>query len=175
MTYLLWGLLNLGIFLFFIVVCFQATKLIREKIGLFASIVFVFGLLSFMGQPGKDNNKEPTSNQMKTWKFASPDSLKSNDSHILNMTLEKTMLSKYDLGIVYGKDNEGQSNIPISAYSSTTGFIIGTNWQPTSIIVNRTSENNKFAYLVKGIVEWKLLGATLYSQVKEYNGIALTK
>jgi hypothetical protein len=176
MTYLLWGLLNIGLFIFFIVICFRATKLIREKVGLFASIIFVFGLLSFVGHSNNDNdNKEPNSNQIKTWKFISEDSLKSNDSYLLDIDLEKTLVSKYGLGIKYGKDKQGQINIPISAYSSTTGFISGTNWKPVSIIVNRTNDNNKFEYFVDGVVEWKLLGATIYSQLKEYKGIALTK
>ncbi|MEP7318285.1 MAG: hypothetical protein ABI921_06080 [Panacibacter sp.] len=176
MTYLLWGLLNIGLFLFFIVICFKATKLIREKVGLFASIIFVFGLLSFVGHTNNDkDNKEPKSNQIKTWKFISEDSLKNNDTYLLDIDLEKTLVSKYELGIKYGKDKQKQINIPISAYSSTTGFISGTNWKPVSIIINKTNENNKFEYSVDGIVEWKLLGATIYSQLKEYKGIALSK
>ena len=176
MTYLLWGLLNIGLFLFFIVICFKATKLIREKIGLFASIIFVFGLLSFVGHSNNDNdNKEPNSNQIKTWKFTSEDSLNRNATYLLDVNLEKTLVSKYDLGIKYGKDKQGEINIPINAYSSTTGFISGTNWKPILILVNRTNDNNKFEYFVDGVVEWKLLGATIYFQLKEYKGIALTK
>lgn len=176
MTYLLWGLLNIGLFLFFIVICFKATKLIREKIGLYASVIFVFGLLSFVGYSNNGNdNKEPNSNQIKTWKFLSEDSLKNYDTYLLSIDLEKTLISKYSLGIKYGKDKQEQVNIPISAYSSTTGFISGTNWKPVSIIINRTNDNNKFEYFVSGVVEWKLLGATIYSQLKEYKGIALTK
>jgi hypothetical protein len=174
MTYLFWGLLNIGLYIFFILICFKATKLIREKIGLFASIIFVFGLLSFVGHSNNDN-KEPNSNQIKTWQFISVDSLKSNDSYLLDINLEKTLVSKYHLGIKYAKNKQGQINIPISAYSSTSGFISGTNWKPVSIIINRTDDNIKFEYFVDGVVEWKLLGATIYSQMKEYKGMALTK
>ncbi len=176
MTYLFWGLLNIGLFLFFIVTCFKATKLIREKLGLFASIIFVFGLLSFVGHSNNEyDNKESNSNQIKTWKFISEDSLNRNATYLLDIDLEKTLVSKYDLGIKYGKDRQGEMNIPISAYSSTSGFISGTNWKPVSIIVNRTTDNNKFEYYVDGVVEWKLLGTTIYSQLKEYKGIVLTK
>ncbi len=176
MTYLLWGLLNIGLFIFFIVICFKATKLIREKVGLFASIVFVFGLLSFVGQSNNDNaNKEANSNKIKTWKFSSEDSLKSNNTYLLNIDLEKTLVSKYDLGIKYGIDKEERINFPISAYSSNSGFISGTNWKPISIIINMTNDNNKFEYFVDGVLEWKLLGATIYSEMKEYKGIVLTK
>ena len=176
MIYLLWGLLNIGLFIFFIAICFRATKLIREKIGLFAAIIFVFALLSFIGHSNNDNdNKEPNSNQIKTWKFETKDSINRNATYLLDIDLEKTLVSKYELGIKYGKEKEGTINIPISAYSSITGFISGTTWKPISIIVNRTTDNNKFEYVVDGVVEWKLFGTTIYSQLKEYKGIALTK
>ncbi|MES2238918.1 MAG: hypothetical protein V4497_01535 [Bacteroidota bacterium] len=176
MIYLLWGLLNIGIFLFFIIICFKATKLLREKVGLLASIIFVFGILSFVGNSNNDNNnKEPNSNQVKTWKFVTEESLKNNESYLLDVDLEKTLVSKYFLEIKYGKDKLGKINVPISAYSSTTGFISGINWKPISIIVNQTNDNNKFEYLVHGVIEWKLLGATIYSQYKEYKGYASTK
>ena len=176
MIYLLWGLLNVGIFLLFIVICFKATKLVREKLGLFASIFFAVGLLSFISQSNSDDdNMEPNSNQIKTWKFNSENTVKSYQSESLNIDLEKTLVSKYYMGIIYGKSLEGDLNIPISAYSSTDGFVSGTNWKPLDIIVNRTIDNKKFEYIVKGVVEWKLLWTTLYSQPKEYKGIALTK
>ena len=93
----------------------------------------------------------------------------------MNIDLEKTLVSNYDLGIKYGKDKDDQISIPISAYSSTSGFISGTNWKPISISINRMDDNSKFEYYVSGVVEWKLLGATIYSQLKEYKGIVSTK
>lgn len=39
MFYLIWGLLSIGLFLFFILICFQGTKLIREKLGLLAALI----------------------------------------------------------------------------------------------------------------------------------------
>ena len=174
MLYLLWSLLNIGLFIFFVFICFNATILLREKLGIFASIIFVFGLLSFIGNPNNDN-KEPNSNQIKTWKFISEDSLKSTESYFLSIDLENSLVSKYTLGIKYGKDKQGQNNIPISSYSSTTGLISGINWKPVSIIVNRTNDNNKFDYSVYGVIEWKLLGAKLYSQPRNYKGSALIK
>jgi len=38
MIYLIWGLLNLGLVICFLVICFKATKLVREKIGLIAAV-----------------------------------------------------------------------------------------------------------------------------------------
>lgn len=176
MLYLFWGLLNIGLFLFFIVTCFRATKLVREKFGLFAAVILVFGLLSFITTSGDDNdNREPVSSQIRTWNFASEDSLDRHATFFIDIELEKNLISKYELGIKYGKDKREPLNIPISANSWTTGFTSGTNWTPSTIIVNRTNDNNKFEYYVDGVVEWKLLGATIYSQSKKYKGIALTK
>ena len=176
MVYVLWGLLNIGLFVFFIVTCFNATKLIREKVGLFASIILVFGLLSFVARSNRANdNEEPNSNQIKTWTFTSEDTSYRNATHLPEIDLEKTLIAKYRPGIKYGKDKQTQMNVPISAYSSTTGFISGTNWKPVSINVNRTIDGDKFEYSVNGVVERNLPGARIYSQPKEYKGIVSIK
>ena len=143
--------------------------------GLFASVVFVFGLLSFIGHSNNNDNLEPNSNQIKSWKFTSNDSLNRNPTSSQFIVLEKTLISKYYLFIQYSKDKDSQTDIPTSASSLTNGFIIGTNWKPVSISVNKIDNNDKFEYLVNGVVEWKLLGATIYSQHKEYKGLVLPK
>ena len=176
MIYLLWALLNIGLFIFFIVICFNATKLIKEKFGVLTSIFFVFGLLSFVGRSNNDeDNKEPNSNQIKTWKFNSIDSLDKSSNIYMDVELEKTLISKYSLGIGYGKDKQFQNNIPTSANTWTTGFESGTSWKPISIIVNRTDDNNKFEYEVHGTIKWSLLGMTIYSQSKHWKGVATIK
>ena len=167
MAYILWSLLNLVLLIFFIVICFKATKLIREKINLFAAVFFVIMLLSLIGK-----NNEPNSNQNKTWKFNSEESIKAYPTNYLDIIMEKTLVSKYVLGINYGIEKQGGKNIPISAYSQTLGFANGTIWKPISIIVNKTKDNNKFEYSVFGSVKWKLLGTTIYSQSKNYSGTA---
>lgn len=174
MIYLLWALLNVGLFLFFIAICLRATVLIREKFGLFASIVFVFGLLSFVSGSGDEDENVPDSNGIRTWEYASGDSLRRTLSSRISIELEETSIAAYELRIEYGEDKQ-KRNIPISAYSSTSGWASGTDWKPHSILVRRTSDNHRFEYLVIGTVEWTLLGMSIYSQPKEYKGIALTK
>jgi energy-coupling factor transporter transmembrane protein EcfT len=176
MLYLVWALLNIGLFIFFIVICFNATKLIKEKFGVLTSIVFVLGLLLFIEQSNVDkDNKEPNSNQIKTWKFNSSDSLDKGSIVFRDFDLEKTLISKYSLGIGYGKDKQLQNNIPVSANTWTTGFESGTSWEPISIIINRTDDNLKFEYDVNGTIKWNLLGMTMYSQPKHWKGIAVLK
>lgn len=174
MIYLLWSLLNIGLFLFFLVICFNATKLIREKFGLFASLVFVFGLLSFIGKSSHDDNKQANSNQIKTWELTPESSINQNRTHLLTHSLGKTMVSETLLGIKFGQDSLGRKNVPISAWSSRAGFNAGINWSPSVIVVERESDT-KLAYSVIGIDKWDLLGVTIYSQPKEYKGIVVTK
>ncbi|WP_282334855.1 hypothetical protein [Pinibacter soli] len=156
--------------------CFRATKLVREKWGLFASIVFVFGLLSFMGSSNNDkSNKEPNSNQIKTWKFTPEDSLDKKATFSTIVKLEQTLVSDYQLHVTYGQDQQKHLNTPISASAWRTGLVSGTNWKPEFINVNQTDDNTKFEYFVDGTVEWKLLGMTIYSQPKLYKGFVSAK
>lgn len=110
MVYLIWGLLNLGLVIYFLVLCFKATKLVREKIGLFAAVFFVLGLLTFIVQPVKDNyGKGQNSNRLNSWIFASEDSLKQYSISALDIDLEKNLISKKHLEIMYGKDGDRKS------------------------------------------------------------------
>lgn len=175
MLYLLWGLLNIALLVYFIAICFKATKLIRANYGLLTSIIFAFGLLSFISSSNDDNNnKEPNSNQVKTWRFISEDSLGKSGTLFLNVELESNLISSYELGINCREDKQLKNTIPVSAYSTTDGFIFGTNWKPLYIMVKRTNDNGKFQYSVQGVVKWKLLGATIYTQNKSFNGFVFT-
>lgn len=171
MLYLIWGLLNLGLVIYFLVIGFKATKLVKEKIGLFAAVFLVLGFLSFLGQPATDIHN----NSSISWDFASEDSLNHVQTNFVQIALEDNWISKKNLLVKYGTDKRGLINIPISAYSSKTGFSNGTIWRPKSIKVSTTDDNNKFQYHVVGVVEWKLLGATIYTQLKKFNGIVSTK
>ncbi len=84
--------------------------------------------------------------------------------------MEKDVALKFDLSISYGKDKEGQLNISISASSTTSGFTSGTTWTPIFVAIDKTVDNHKFSYFVGGVLKWKLLGATIYTQAKEYKG-----
>ena len=166
--YLIWGLLNIGLLIYFLTICFNAIKLVRREIGLFASIIFVIGLLSFCSHQS-NNDKGMNSDKTKTWTFISKDTLSKNQTSILQHELSRNLISKYEMVVISGKD-KNNINIPLSAFTLTNGFTIGTNWSIKSITVNKTNDNNKFYYYVAGVVEWQLLGISVYSQNKRYNG-----
>ncbi|MEO6232773.1 MAG: hypothetical protein ABJB11_17115 [Ferruginibacter sp.] len=176
MLYLLWALLNIGLIIYFVIVYVKAIKLIRENIGIVAAFIFVLALLSFISRSdGDKDNLEPGSNQVKTWKFNSSDSLDKGSNAVITTEMEKTLISTYSLGISYGKDSSLKYNIPVSANTWTTGFVGGTSWKPLSISVNRTDNNQQFEYEVNGTVKWSLLGLTVYDQFKKWKGVAILK
>ena len=174
MIYLLWGLLNIGLLIYFLIISFKVIKLIREKLGLFETVFFVIILLSLIGSANKDSyNRKTNSNGTETWTFTSKDSISQPINLSTCIVLEKNLISKYQLDVIYGKDKKGM-NCPVSAFSSTNGFILGTNWKAESIMVSKTNDNQKFQYIVNGIVEWHLLGITIYTQAKTYKGTIST-
>ena len=123
----------------------------------------------------KISAKNSFSNKTNSWNFISEDSINPNETFLLNVELEENLISKKYLGIKYGKEMQSQHNIPISAYSSISGITSGTIWKPITIKINRTDDNNKFQYFVVGVVEWNLLGLTIYTQSKRFNGTVSTK
>lgn len=171
MLYLLWSLLNIGLGIFFITICFRATKLIREHVGLLASIVFVVGLLSFAGNSGSQNNDtERRSNQIKRWTFTSKDNIPPNTIDYKRFTIDETMTLTISLGIQYGRDSTSMKLLPIEATSTLTGFISGYRWKPEVVTVNSTAMTQKIRYEVNGLLEWNLLGVPVYKQFKAYSG-----
>ena len=74
MLYIIWGLLNLALLVFFCVVCYRAATLLRANYNWFSAVVFVFGFVSFCGTPDRDGAKpredKNTSMTAKNWVFA---------------------------------------------------------------------------------------------------------
>lgn len=165
MIHLLWGLLNMGLILCFIIICFKATKLIKENIGSFATLIFVVGFFGLIGSVAHDYKQ-----QLKTWTFTTDDSLTKTSTTFTQIDLEKTLVSHYELSVTYAKDKNAL-NTPISAHSSAIGFIFGVNWEPIALMIDKTKNNHKFSYSVVAMVHWKLLGVTIYTQSKQYHGM----
>jgi hypothetical protein len=169
MLYLLWALLNIGLFLFFVAACVKATRLVREHFGLLTAIIFAVGLLSFVSGSGRKNKSE-NGESTPSWTFAPEETVDRNGRMPIKAELEKTPVSRCVLTITYGKDRQTGANVPVRAFVGIEGLISGIAWDPAFVIVNPTEEAKRFEYYVSTTVEWKLLGATVYSQPKEYKG-----
>ena len=161
MIYLLWTLLNIGLFLFFIVICFRATKLIRDK----------FGLLSFVSNSGdRDDLIEKENPQLKKWAFKASDKIEQNTSTYTHLTIDKSLVSYIDLGVSFGQEKSTKDIVPIEANSNLLGLVGGHKWQTKTISLDKSSIANVWIYTVLGSLKWKLLGSTIYSQNKTLTG-----
>ena len=170
MLHLLWSILNIGIFIFFIAVSVRATKLVREKMGVFAAIVLVFGLLSFISRKADAPNLEPGGSSLGTWRFVSDISAYTNDIKKINIVFDNNIISKSVVTVVYNKDPQSGLYKPLEANTHINGLVAGTRWIPLSVQVSPTAVPKEFTYEVIGVVEWKLLGTTIISQAKEWTG-----
>jgi hypothetical protein len=122
-----------------------------------------------------NNNNEHNKNETQHWKFVLKDSV---DPTVINsaiLRLEMSLLTEIILHIQYGKDKHKNQPVPIIAYSNTNGFVSGTAWKPTSIVLNTTAKKDELQYYVYGVLKWQMLGATFYTQQKFFKGIAVTR
>lgn len=99
--------------------------------------------MSFVGGT-KSDGKAAKLNQIKTFNFAFRDSLEQNSVKFAHFILEDQLVTKYDLGLNYGKVTHSKINMPIGAHYGTKGLVIGINWKPIKISVLKTNDEDKF-------------------------------
>ena len=90
-------------------------------------------------------------------------------------TLENNISSKIVLRIFCGEKESDKELIILDADCNRTGFISGTNWNTKTIDVDKEKGRNFCRYNVSGIMEWKILGLTIYSEAKDFSGNALLR
>ncbi len=172
MIELIWGILNGFLLIYFIIVCFKSVKIIKEKIGLLASFIFVIGLLSFITKP---DEKQIAKKNIEILNETNPNKAFNGNSYSRFVTLENRISSKIELRILCGEKKSDKELIILDADCNRTGFISGTNWNAKTIDVNKEKDKNFCKYNVSGIMEWKILGLTIFSEAKDFSGNALLR
>ena len=170
MLELLWGILNGFLLIYFIVICFKSVRILKKNLGIFASFIFVIGLLSFISKPDKKNIADKNIDVLNQ---TNPKKAFNGNSFFREITLEDNLTSKIGLSILVGENEPDLIILNANCYRS--GFISGTNWNVENIEIDK-EKNKKFCtYIVRGIMEWKILGITIYSEPKSFTGNALLK
>ncbi|RRB07503.1 hypothetical protein [Larkinella rosea] len=170
MLYLIWTLVNIGLFVYFIFLCAQSARLLKEKTGFYASVIFVFGLVSLAVNSGRKTSIFKGNPDERTWKLVEKKEIIPNSIRFSEQAIDDNMLFSILLRVENGTEKTTAKTIPVEAHSFVIGSITGYQWEPTLISVNATNGAN-YAYRVIGILHWKLLGISLYSQPKMYAGI----
>ena len=166
MTMLFWSLLNIALFLYFIFLCLKIILLTKRHLGAFASLVFAFGLVSFMASPNADRKNLALPNNEKS-KILSVSNLAKN-TDLRRIELETGFLTKVYLNVGVSEKENGQ--VALTNYAGIEGLVSGLNWQTQNVDFQTTKKQNGVKYTVHGILHWKLLGMTIYSQLKVYQG-----
>ena len=166
MLELFWGILNIAILIYFIIICFKATKIIRENLGIIPTLIIVFGLLSFIGKPIEDNTKNKTFNLQEE-----TDKIERNkfngDTYLREKKLENNLMTDIGLSISFGENTNKKKLLNANVYRN--GFVSGTDWKTTNINVSKL-ENNTYQYNVIGTVNWRILGIKFYTELREFDG-----
>ncbi|MBP6759067.1 MAG: hypothetical protein KA133_07435 [Flavobacterium sp.] len=165
MLEIIWGILNIGILVYFTIICFKAAKIIRENLGGWATLVFVLGLLSFMEKKEEDNSFKSFNLQEEK-----KDTVQNyvGNSYGKDVLLEDNLATQIRARIMYGKDSTGKKLLKATA--SRDGFVSGTYWNPSHFLVSKLDNKDNYEYDVIGTLEWKILGIRLYTESKEFIG-----
>lgn len=172
MLELIWGIINIILLIYFIIVCLKSIKLIKEKIGVLASFVFVIGLLSFIS---KSDEKKVVNKNIEMLNQENPRKAFDGNSFSRFATLEDNLTSNIELRILCGEKKSDKELTILDANCNKTGLISGTNWNTLNIDIDKEKGKNYCRYNVSGIKEWKILGITIFSEAKDFTGNVLLK
>jgi len=175
MLYFIWSTLGFLFLMGFAVICYLALKSLREKSGVLVALGLLFGfILLIVGSIQHRSRRDPASIGDKFWSRIVKDSLTRDVNSVVFVDLEETIAVRLDLVVKYAKDR-GANYIPVDAYTTFSGLNDGHSWRPILIDVSRTGVNNQFKYNVSGFLDWRFLGAIIYSQKKKYRGTAFVQ
>ncbi|UOQ65698.1 hypothetical protein [Hymenobacter volaticus] len=154
MLNILWSLLNAALLLGFLYIFFRAAKLLKQYVGLGASLFFIFGLLTIgCGRSGEGSAKLPPKNLLAGKEKDIP--LGNGNSHqqvALGGSNTLNVLAEY-----YKQDDVIR---PRGLFATVSGLTLGHHWQP--LIGTLTQHNMQLHYELRLKHEWLLLGTPVY-------------
>ena len=169
MIELIWGIINILAFCYFVVIIFRATKIVRENMGGFTTLILIFGLFSFIGKPKEENDK------IKIFDLKNENKkIESNELSINNQLqikkVEDNLCNNYQIFLNYKKDEKEKNEIKLlSATIHRNGLACGTKYKTTSIILNSIGRNI-YEYEILGTIDWSLGGIKFYTEIKDIKG-----
>ncbi|WP_291076542.1 hypothetical protein [Empedobacter sp. UBA6322] len=161
---LIWILLNIAIFIYFLFICFEVLKYIKNKIGILKTVILTIGLISIISQNSSNEyNFIDLSNKSNTY----------TEKFKIDELIENKIISKINLSIFYiKKDNEIKFT---DVKTEKLGIIGGTELEIHSIAINKTEISKQYNYRLYASKIWKILGFRIYTESKEYDGEFIIK
>jgi hypothetical protein len=158
MLYLLWTAINGVVLIYFFAACVASAQAIRERVGLVPLLLVVVGLLNFRsGSHGAAATTRATASPLIRSGPGERAYIKAHDYYIAAIQVQVSY------------EQAADSCEVIQSNSTLTGFQLGNTWQPMG--VGATIKANKLHYYADGIMEWHLLGVTIYREHKYLTGV----
>jgi hypothetical protein len=159
----LWSLVMLTILLLLIVAATKLGRLIKEKWGIPATLLFILVLFAFIGKGSRSDN-------LKNVSFKEPNNLEKNIDYQVATTMRKSLTTRYNLDIQFGRDTLTGRYIPLSASASLSGIFYGYGWKPGIVSVTTSGDNRYFQYFISGVKEWRIFGTTIFTEDWDLEG-----
>lgn len=165
-VYILWAILNVGLWIYFFYILYHSILTIKEKLG-WGAIV-----LLYMGLQCNPNNSEPQSKKDSWSKDKTTHSLTGNVMSLdKTIEIEKNWLLTKSLRFSYLRNSDTKENSITSAYTAIEGFQVSTRstLEILSIIPNEKGDISN--YSLQEETKWYLLGILVLTNAKPYEGI----
>jgi hypothetical protein len=166
MLELIWGILNISIFIYFIIICFKAVKIVRENLGGISTLILVIGLMSFIVKPNNETNKIKTFNIKDNSMVKGEEKI---DGHVFNeeIILEEKFATTVIASISF-KEYDQQIRL-LKTYTMMTGFVSGIDWKASRVDITKNIDSS-YNYEVIGTKDWSILGIKVYTQSNVFKG-----
>jgi hypothetical protein len=157
MLYLLWMAINGTALIYFFAACVTVVRAAWAKAGLGPLLLVVLGLLSFSGNSSQSANRLPRP-ASHVWTGATERQY---------IKLKDYYLAAIELNVLYGVAPD--SSQPVWSTTTLNGLKLGINWRPDATYT--AIKGQQLYYSVDGVVDWQLLGTTVYRESKHFNGV----
>lgn len=168
MLYLLWLMLNIVLTIYFLIVCINAGKFVREKMGNVALLVFAIGVMSFM-TAGRKKDEMPSKGDI-LWKSGMVEQFQENILKGRKMVrIYKNLVFSIWLNVDYKM--EGEVKKPFRAFCSNSGITGPSDWETLNIsLYEIDKDKGKYSYSVNGSITNRLLLINFLETSDVYHG-----
>lgn len=168
MFYFIWSSIIISLSILFLFVCYKAASLLKREVGMWASILFVFGFIStfitvekFKGEiythlPSKNRVEQATS--------------------YVEIPLQKRLFSTLSLTTTYIPPKDSTNYELKTSKLLELGFHpFGLDYQINSVMITPIPNSSQSKYIVYLSESWALGGIRFYVKSLRYEGIVTLK
>ncbi len=160
-----WMVLNVGLAISLYLVSFRNFRVFSQRFGMIPSGLVLVLIASMCQSPARKPSELPSSTFKRVIPtFAQPTDW--SDSYDIPLVTYPTLRLTQQ---VYLMHHTQPDSVQITSMTSLTRFVLGLQWSPANTYVD-IHPDLTMNYEASGLLEWKLLGLTVYRQHKYFAG-----